>query len=372
METSVLFEVVSLLVLLIILFVDVIHSFVKPEPPKNKTAIIHVVFYIVLAAIFGGIIWFTYGYAPATEFYSGYLTEFSLSIDNLFVFVLIINNFKVPQTLQKQALGVGIIIALVLRAIFIWIGGAVIEQFGWVFYIFGAFLIYTAINLLVSQESSDEYHENMLVRFFHKVLPMTDQYEGNKVIHKSVDKSGNKAAKVVFTPLLIVFVSLGVTDLFFAFDSIPAIFGLTKDPFIVLVANIFALMGLQQLYFLLGNMVNRLKFLPLGLAIVLAFIGVKLIFEAMHSSVEDFGWTGLEWVPEIDTLTSLLVIVITIGFTATASVIKIRRDDRYAAMKAQIKAEIKAEFADAGGLGVVDTKSGTDWDYAENEVKEEK
>jgi tellurite resistance protein TerC len=291
-----------------------------------------VLFYAALALAFGGIIWAIYGHIPASEFYSGWLTEYSLSIDNLFVFVLILTNFAVPKKLQKYALGVGIIIALVFRAVFIFIGAAVIEQFSWVFYFFGAFLIYTAINLLISQDSEEEYQDGFIVRRLRKVLKTSTKYNDTKLRVKDP-----KTGTMLWTPLLIVFISLGATDLFFAFDSIPAIFGLTKDPFIVLSANIFALMGLQQLYFLLGSLVKKLKYLPLGLAIVLAFIGVKLIFEALHSS-------GIEWAPEIETLPSLMVILITVSFTAAASVLKIRRDARRELLKAEIKAEVLASI----------------------------
>ncbi|MDR2508803.1 MAG: TerC/Alx family metal homeostasis membrane protein [Candidatus Ancillula sp.] len=322
-ETSVPFEIGSILVLTAILLVDVVRNFRHPRIPSTLKSVLYLVFYGVLAIIFGAIIWNQYGHIPGSEFFAGWLTEYSLSIDNIFVFVLIMANFRVPRHLQKKALGVGIMVALVLRAFFIFIGGALIERFTWIFYLFGAFLIYTAIKLLVDQESDDQYHENVIVRFFERVLPMTRKWSDNKVRVKD-EKTGKK----LWTPMLIVFIALGVTDLFFAFDSIPAIFGLTKDPFIVLVANIFALMGLQQLFFLLGSAIEKLKFLPLGLSIVLAFIGVKLIFEALHDQ-------GVEWAPEIHTLPSLMFIIIVVSFTATASILKIRHDKRIAEIRAK-------------------------------------
>jgi tellurite resistance protein TerC len=316
MGLSLEFEFVSIAVLFVILVADIVFSLKNPKELTNKSALVSVIGYAVLAIIFGGIIWFQFDHNVATQFYSGWLTEYSLSVDNLFVFVMILSSFKVPRKLQKEALGVGILIALVLRAIFIFVGAIVIEQFQWVFYIFGAFLIYTAVHLLVTQEEDDVYEENVIVRFFHKILPLSNEYNGTKM--RINDKStGTK----LWTPMLIVFISLGVTDLFFAFDSIPAIFGLTTNPFIVLSANIFALMGLQKLYFLLGNAVGKLKFLPLGIAIVLAFIGVKLIFEALNSS-------GFDWAPEVGIIPSLSIIVITITLTVLASVLKIKHDKR--------------------------------------------
>ncbi|MDR0950168.1 MAG: TerC/Alx family metal homeostasis membrane protein [Candidatus Ancillula sp.] len=333
METSIYFEIISLVVLVLLLLFGVIRGIRKPHVPSNKESIFAVIFYAILALIFGGVIWWLYGMHPAVEFYSGWLTEYSLSVDNLFVFILIIAKFKVPKKLQKEALGVGIIIALVCRAIFIVIGGAVVARFTWIFYLFGAFLIYTAAKILVDRESEDEYEENFIVRFFHKVIPMSSRYNGTKL--RIPDK--NDASISRWTPMLIVFISLGVTDLFFAFDSIPAIFGLTKDPFIVFATNLFALMGLQQLYFLLGGLVEKLQFLPIGLAIILAFIGVKLIFEALHGS-------GFTWAPEVPNLVSLMVIIIVIGVTSAASVMKIRQDERRAKRRAQLKAEIKDEI----------------------------
>jgi tellurite resistance protein TerC len=329
LETSLGFEVGSLVLLSLILIVDVIYNIKNPKEPSTKQSIIFVTLYALLAVVFGSLIYLLYGHDPSIEFFSGWLTEYSLSVDNLFVFVLILSNFKVPKHLHKEALGVGVLIALVMRGVFIVVGAAIVERFSWVFYIFGAFLIYTAIKILVDQEGSEEYHENLIVRFFHTIIPMSTRYNGTKL--RIPDKNDPKIMR--WTPVLIVFISLGVTDLFFAFDSIPAIFGLTKDPFIVFTANIFALMGLQQLYFLLGQLVEKLQFLPLGLAIILAFIGVKLIFEAFHS-------TGFEWAPEVPNAVSLLVIVITISTTASASVLKMRRDERIAKAREQANSEM--------------------------------
>jgi tellurite resistance protein TerC len=314
METSVGFEVAALVVIVGILLFDVIRSIRHPHIPSHKQSLAAIGIFAGLAVIFGGILWALYGMHPAVEFYSGWLTEYSLSIDNLFVFMIIIGNFKVPKKYQKEALGAGIIIALICRAVFIALGAELVKRFEWIFFLFGAFLVYTAIKLLVDQEGDDEYEENFIVKLFHKTLPMAEKFDKGKL--RTV-----VAGKKLWTPMLMVIVSLGVTDLFFAFDSIPAIFGLTKDPFIVFTTNVFALMGLQQLYFLLGGLVEKLEFLPLGLAIILAFIGFKLVAEAGY----DY---GAHWLPEIGNLTSLAVIIITIATTAGASVLKIKRDER--------------------------------------------
>jgi tellurite resistance protein TerC len=321
-ETSVGFEVVTLIVLSGVLIFDVVRSFRNPKIIAPKSAAIWLAFYATLAVVFGVVVWTQYGSGPGGEFYSGWLTEYSLSVDNIFVFILIMSNFKVPKHLQKKALGVGIIVALILRGIFILIGAQIVENFSPIFYVFGIFLIYTAVKMLVDNESDEQWHENRLIQFFHRILPLSKDYHDDKL--RVIDKT---SGKTLWTPLLLVFLSLGVTDLLFAFDSIPAIFGLTKDPFIVFTANIFALMGLQQLYFLLGDLVTKLKFLPLGISIVLAFIGVKLICEALHES-------GFSWAPEFNTFVSLFVIFITISFTSAASVMKIKRDERLAKLRA--------------------------------------
>lgn len=312
---SLLFEFCSVGVLCVILVADVVLSARKSQSLSAKKSLVYVLVYSLLAVFFGILLLKLCGPKSSIEFFSGWLTEYSLSIDNLFVFIIIINNFKVPKHLQSEALGVGVIIALILRGIFIALGSVVIERFSWVFYVFGAFLIYTSIKILVEQEGSHEYHENFIVRFFYKIIPMSKQYNGAKI----TIKDNNNSNMTRFTPLLIVFISLGVTDLFFAFDSIPAIFGLTKDPFIVFTTNIFALMGLQKLYFVLGSLVEKLQFLPIGLSIILAFIGFKLILEALNGS-------GFDWAIEIPTSISLLVIAITVSITASASVLKIRLD----------------------------------------------
>ena len=318
-ETPLVFEIATFAVLAVFFVVDLFIIGRKPHVPSTKECVQHFAFFVVMALIFGGLMWFFAGLKPAIEFYSGWLTEYSLSIDNLFVFVIIMSNFAVPKQLQKFVLSIGITIALVLRGVFILIGAAIISRFTWVFFLFGAFLIVTAIKLVTGGDEDEEYHENGLIRALRKVIKITDEYDGEKL--RTV-KNGAK----YWTPMLIVFLTIGTTDVMFAFDSIPAIFGLTKDPFIVFTSNVFALLGLQQLYFLLGELLDKLVYLPLGLSVVLGFIGVKLIMEALHGNSLPFinGGQPIAWVPEVPTWLSLAVIVVAIGGAALASVLKMR------------------------------------------------
>ena len=323
MELPVWFEVATFVGLSVLLLADLALVVRRPHEPSLKEAGLWVSFYVALALIFGVLLLaFTNG-TYATEFYAGWLTEYSLSVDNLFVFVIIMARFRVPRHLQQEALMVGIIIALVLRGIFILAGAALIERFTWVFYFFGAFLIYTAINLVRHRGEEDDYEENAFIRRMRKVLPITQDFHGAKV---RVMENGKK----FWTPMVIVFLALGTTDLIFALDSIPAIFGLTREPFIVFTANVFALMGLRQLYFLLGGLLERLVYLNIGLAFVLAFSGVKLFLEALHTNALGFinGGEGVHWAPEIPIWLSLLVIIGTLGIATVASLIKSSRDRR--------------------------------------------
>ena len=260
-ETPLVFEIATFAVLAVFFVVDLFIIGRKPHVPSTKECVQHIAFFVVMALIFGGLMWFFAGSKPAIEFYSGWLTEYSLSIDNLFVFVIIMSNFAVPKELQKFVLSVGITVALVLRGMFILVGAAIISRFTWVLFLFGAFLIVTAIKLVAGGDEDEEYHENALIHALRKVIKITDEYDGEKL---RTIKNGVKH----WTPMLIVFLTIGTTDVMFAFDSIPAIFGLTKDPFIVFTSNVFALLGLQQLYFLLGALLDKLVYLPAGLSVV--------------------------------------------------------------------------------------------------------
>ena len=306
--------------LLALLAFDVFVIGRRPHEPSTRESATAIAFYIGLAVIFGLGVWYFSGGRYAGEFFAGWLTEYSLSVDNLFIFLIIMARFGVPRKYQQTALLVGIILALVFRGVFIAVGAAAINQFSWIFYLFGAFLVYTAIHLAKQGENDDDdYKENAVIRFAKRRLNATDEYNGVKL---TVKKNGKR----LVTPMAIVIIALGTTDLLFALDSIPAIYGLTQEPFLVFTANVFALMGLRQLYFLLGDLLRRLVYLSLGLSVVLAFIGVKLVLHAMHVNELPFNNGGhhSEWAPEIPIWVSLGFIIITHGITTIASLHKSR------------------------------------------------
>ncbi|MFF8605314.1 TerC family protein [Streptomyces sp. NPDC015346] len=310
----------------------------KPHDVSIKEAGTWSVVWIVLAVLFGlGLL--VFGNTQASgEFFAGFITEKSLSVDNLFVFVLIMAKFSVPSHLQQRVLLIGVLIALVLRAIFIAAGAAIIASFSWVFYIFGAFLIYTAWKLIQearSDDEEDEFEENRLLKSIEKKFGVADKYHGTKLFLKVNGKR-------VLTPLMVVMLAIGTTDVLFALDSIPAIFGLTQDPYIVFTANAFALMGLRQLYFLIGGLLKKLVHLSYGLSVILGFIGVKLVLHALHES-------GVH-VPEISIPFSLAVICGVLVITTITSLI---------ASKKQAEREA-AESADTTGKPVTSGESEKD------------
>jgi len=313
--------IVGILVILVVDFM--LHVRVPHDPPLREAALWST-FYISLALVFGVGVWIFWGGTHAAEYFAGYVTEESLSIDNLFVFLIIMSSFAVPRAYQQKVLTFGIVTALILRGIFIILGAAVIERFSWVFYIFGAFLIYTAWNLARTKHDEEEVqgeYDNAFVRLVRRIVPTTTEYHGDKVFVK-ID------GRRMITPLAIVMIAIGSADLLFAFDSIPAIFGLTQEPYIVFTANAFALLGLRQLYFLIGGLLQRLVYLSAGLSVILGFIGVKLVFHAMHVNELPFinGGEHITWAPEVPTWLSLLVILGTIIIAAVASLLKTRND----------------------------------------------
>ncbi|MCX4668043.1 TerC family protein [Streptomyces sp. NBC_01381] len=295
----------------------------KPHDVSIKEAGIWTVVWIVLAALFGVGLLIWGGGQAGGEFFAGFITEKSLSVDNLFVFILIMAKFSVPSHLQQRVLLFGVLIALVLRAIFIAAGAAVIANFSWVFYIFGAFLIYTAWKLIQEARSGDdeeEWEENRLLKAAERKFGVADQYHGTKLF---IQKNGKK----IMTPLMIVMLAIGTTDVLFAMDSIPAIFGLTQDPYIVFTANAFALMGLRQLYFLIGGLLKKLVHLSYGLSVILGFIGVKLVLHALHEN-------GVH-VPEISIPVSLGVICGVLVITTITSLMATKKQtEKEAAEKA--------------------------------------
>ena len=311
--------------LLVLLAIDLVIVDRKPHEVGVGEAARWVTFYIACAILFGIGIWMFSGGTHAGEYFAGYITEYSLSVDNLFIFLVIMSAFKVPRIHQHKVLLVGILLALVFRGIFIAVGAAAISQFSWVFYVFGAFLVYTAIKLSgsgIGHDDGEEYEENRVTKWARKLFPVTNDYHHGHVFTK-ID--GKRFA----TPMFIVMIAIGSADIMFAVDSIPAIFGLTKEPFLVFAANAFALMGLRQLYFLLGGLLRRLVYLSVGLAVILGFIGVKMVLEALHTNTLPFinGGEHLN-VPTIGIPLSLSVIIGVLIITAVASLMKTRRDDR--------------------------------------------
>ena len=299
---------ITLAATLALLLVDLVVFARRPHEPSTRECVIALAVYIGLALTFGLWVWNVHGGRFGLEFFAGWLTEYSLSVDNLFLFVIIMASFKVPKVYQQQALLIGIVLALVFRGIFIALGAVAIQRYSWIFYLFGAFLVVTAVNALV--------------RFARTHLNTTDDWRGLRLYVKP-------GSTRLMTPMFLVVLALGTTDLLFALDSIPAIYGLTQEPYLVFTANVFALMGLRQLYFLLGDLLNRLVYLSQGLALVLLFIGVKLLLHALHENQVPFINGGEPVaVPEISTLLSLAVIALTLVVTTVASLIKTRMDSR--------------------------------------------
>lgn len=294
-----------------LLLFDLLTSTRKAHDVSFREATFWSVFYIAVAVIFGAWVWSDFGAQFGKEYFAAYIVEKSLSVDNLFVFLIILTNFAVPSIYHQRVLMVGIILALVMRAVFIALGAAALKAFAFTFVIFGGILLWTGIKLFQHWDEDPDPNENPIVRFAQRKIPFTNEYHGGKIFIK---QNGKRIA----TPLFIVMVAIGATDLLFALDSIPATFGVTQETFLVFAANAFALLGLRALYFLIKNLVSKLIYLSMGLAFILIFIGIKLIMV----------WAHEEWasVPKISTNLSLTVIGAILLISTVASLVKSKRD----------------------------------------------
>jgi tellurite resistance protein TerC len=303
----------TLVALAAVLAVDLVLGHRNPREVTTRAAAGGVAIYVGLAVLFAlGLLVFA-GSGPATQFTTGYVLEYSLSVDNLFVYLLLMGSFCVPEQQRKDVLLVGIVGTLVLRAPFIVGGAAAAQRFSLTFFLFGGLLLYTAISLLRGGEDEDADPSNsVVVRLVRRVFPVSDEYDGSRL---TVVESGRRA----LTPLLLAMVAVSVVGLVFALDSIPAIFGVTKDPYLIVAANAFALMGLRQLFFLVGGLIEKLVYLSIGLAVILGFIGVKLVLEALHLN-------GVHAAPEVSIPVSLGFIVVVLVVTTTASLHKVKQE----------------------------------------------
>jgi TerC family integral membrane protein len=306
--------VITVAVLVALLVADFVVTH-KPHEVPMREAIGWSVFYLTLPALFGLMLWHVYGSEPAVEFYTGFVVEKSLSVDNLFVFMLLLAAFAVPPNLAQRVLLYGIAGALVLRGIFIAAGAAVLQTGAWAFLLFGAVLLATAFKVMRDAVRGDEYHVDIdrmrSVRLIRRVFPVTARYHGARLTIR-------QGARRALTPLAVVVVAVFVTDVVFAFDSVPAVYGVTEDPYLVFATNAFALLGLRALYFVLRNVLDRVRHLDYGLAVILAFIGVKLVLHWAHGV-----WPSL---PELPTTLSLAVIAVTLATVTATSVVANRRD----------------------------------------------
>ncbi|MGB3186229.1 MAG: TerC family protein [Ornithinimicrobium sp.] len=306
--------------IVLMLTIDLFGHVRKSHAPSLREATYWSAAYVAIGLLFGLVVLAGWGSNFAIQYYSGYLTEKSLSVDNLFVFVLIMASFAVPREYQQKVLFIGIVLALILRTIFIFLGAGLVNNFAWIFYIFGFFLLYTAVAQLRSRPQDDEYHENAIVRFTRRVVPTTDDFVEDKVL---VRRDG----RLFITPMLIVMIAIGSADILFAVDSIPAIFGITQEVYLIFAANAFSLLGLRQLFFLVDGLLDKLIYLSYGLAAILAFIAVKLLIHALHENDVPFinGGEHVEILPEIEPVPSLVVIVVILTVTTVASLIKTGR-----------------------------------------------
>ncbi|WP_229074599.1 TerC family protein [Actinoplanes sp. DH11] len=332
LEVSALGWTVTIGVIVALLALDLTLGVLRPHVVGFREAAGWSIFYIAVAIAFGVVFASIVGWDYGTEYFAGYIVEKSLSVDNLFVFVIIMTTFAVPQKYQQEVLTFGIIIALVLRVIFIAVGAALLNAFSFMFLIFGLILLYTAVQLFRHRDEDPDVGDNMLVKAGRRFLPVTDDYVEGKMITR-VD------GKRMVTPLFLVLLAIGGTDLLFALDSIPAVFGVTEEAYIVFVANAFALLGLRALFFLVKGLLDRLVYLSTGLSIILAFIGVKLVLHWAHKDIN-------ESVPEVSTPVSLGVILGILVLTTVLSLMKSRKDPSLKAHPGSLRGKSDQQHAD--------------------------
>jgi tellurite resistance protein TerC len=323
MDTPFFVWALTILFVLGLLIFDFYSHVRTPHEPTIRESATWSIVYIGIAILFGVGIGVLSGWTHGGEYFAGWITEKALSVDNLFVFLIIMTNFAVPRIYQQKVLLVGIAIALVARGAFIALGVTIIDNFSWVFYVFGALLFFLAYTQVRGGHDDADAGESRLIRILRRLIPTSDDYDGDRLTTRVNGKR-------LVTPLLLVMLAIGLTDVLFALDSIPAIFGLTQDAFIVFTANAFSLLGLRQLYFLISGLLEKLVYLAQGLAVILGFIGVKLVFHALHVNEVPFinGGRSIDWIPEIPIWFSLGFIVLTILVATVLSLRKSARDQR--------------------------------------------
>ncbi|MFA5919254.1 MAG: TerC family protein [Candidatus Nanopelagicaceae bacterium] len=311
MDVSLLIWSITIAAILILVFIDLFTASRKPRDVKFKEAVAWTFFYVSIAIGFGFWVWSRFGSIFGFEYFAAYMVEYSLSVDNLFIFVIILTQFAVPSIYHQRILLIGVVLALVLRAIFIAVGAVALASFSFTFFIFGAILVWTGIGLFRHWDEDPDPNENFVVRRLRKSIPMVQQFHGSRLFIRLNEKR-------FATPMLLVIITIASTDLLFALDSIPATFGVTSEPYLVFAANAFALLGLRALYFLLKGLLDKLIYLSLGLSFILIFIGAKLILTYLHEIFEE--------IPKVSTPASLGVIGVILAISTVASLIKSKTD----------------------------------------------
>ena len=311
MDVSLLIWSITIVAILVLVFIDLFTASRKPRDVKFKEAVAWTFFYVSIAVGFGIWVWSRFGSIFGFEYFAAYMVEYSLSVDNLFIFVIILTQFAVPSIYHQRILLIGVVLALVLRAVFIAVGAVALASFSFTFFIFGAILVWTGVGLFRHWDEDPDPNENFVVRRLRKSIPMVQQFHGSRLFIRLNEKR-------FATPMLLVIITIASTDLLFALDSIPATFGVTSEPYLVFAANAFALLGLRALYFLLKGLLDKLIYLSLGLSFILIFIGAKLILTYLHEIFEE--------IPKVSTPASLAVIGVILAISTVASLIKSKTD----------------------------------------------